>query len=214
MNPLTRTNYLASPPLVVAYAIAGTMDIDLAQEPLGEDADGQPVYLRDIWPKQEEIQDVLKTALTPDLFEQEYGNVFDGNEEWNAIPVSGGEIYEWNSESSYIREPSFFTELAPEVPTISAIADARVLALLGDSVTTDHISPAGSIAKGSPAGNYLVVHGVAPADFNSYGSRRGNHEVMMRGTFANIRLRNHEVGRRLDLFIVKIAQNPGSTVDG
>ena len=144
VNPLTRTNYLASPPLVVAYAIAGTMDIDLVQEPLGEDAEGQPVYLRDIWPKQEEIRDVLKTALTPDLFEQEYGNVFDGNEEWNAIPISGGEIYEWNSESSYIREPSFFTELAPEVPTISAIADARVLALLGDSVTTDHISPAGA----------------------------------------------------------------------
>ncbi|HBO52144.1 MAG TPA: aconitate hydratase, partial [Planctomycetes bacterium] len=190
VNPLTRTNYLASPPLVVAYAIAGTMDIDLVEEPLGEDAEGQPVYLRDIWPKQEEIRDVLETALTPDLFEQEYGNVFDGNEEWNAIPISGGEIYEWNSESSYIREPSFFTELAPEVPTISAIADARVLALLGDSVTTDHISPAGAIPPESPAESYLEGLGIERKDFNSFGSRRGNHEVMIRGTFGNIRLRN------------------------
>ena len=190
VNPLTRTNYLASPPLVVAYAIAGTMDIDLAQEPLGEDTDGQPVYLRDIWPKQEEIRDVLKTALTPDLFEQEYGNVFDGNEEWNAIPVSGGEIYEWNSESSYIREPSFFTELTPEVPAIGAITDARALALLGDSVTTDHISPAGAIPEDSPAEGYLESLGIERKDFNSFGSRRGNHEVMIRGTFGNIRLRN------------------------
>ncbi len=190
VNPLTRTNYLASPPLVVAYAIAGTMDIDLVEDPLGEDTDEQPVYLRDIWPNQEEIRDVLKTALTPDLFEQEYGNVFDGNEEWNAIPVSGGEIYEWNSESSYIREPSFFTELDPEVPTISAITDARALALLGDSVTTDHISPAGAIPSESPAARYLQGLGIERKDFNSFGSRRGNHEVMIRGTFGNIRLRN------------------------
>ena len=190
VNPLTRTNYLASPPLVVAYAIAGTMDIDLAGEPIGEDPEGQPVYLRDIWPRQEEIREVLKDALTPDLFEEEYGNVFDGNAEWNAIPVTGGEIYEWNPESSYIREPTFFTDLTPEVPAITAISDARVLALLGDSVTTDHISPAGAIPADSPAENYLEGLGIERKDFNSFGSRRGNHEVMIRGTFGNIRLRN------------------------
>jgi aconitate hydratase len=190
VNPLTRTNYLASPPLVVAYAIAGTMDIDLAGEPIGEDPAGQPVYLRDIWPGQDEIRDVLKEALTPELFEEEYGNVFDGNAEWNAIPVTGGEIYEWNSESSYIREPSFFTDLTPETPSIRGINDARVLALLGDSVTTDHISPAGAIPSDSPAESYLEGLGIERKDFNSFGSRRGNHEVMIRGTFGNIRLRN------------------------
>ena len=190
VNPLTRTNYLASPPLVVAYAIAGTMDIDLAGEPIGEDPAGQPVYLRDIWPGQDEIRDVLKEALTPELFEEEYGNVFDGNAEWNAIPVTGGELYEWNSESSYIREPSFFTDLTPEIPSISGINDARVLALLGDSVTTDHISPAGAIPSDSPAESYLEGLGIERKDFNSFGSRRGNHEVMIRGTFGNIRLRN------------------------
>ncbi|MCH2367554.1 MAG: aconitate hydratase AcnA [Planctomycetes bacterium] len=190
VNPLTRTNYLASPPLVVAYAIAGTMDIDLAGEPIGEDPAGQPVYLRDIWPGQDEIRDVLKGALTPELFEEEYSNVFDGNAEWNAIPVTGGEIYEWNSESSYIREPSFFTDLTPEIPSIRGINDARVLALLGDSVTTDHISPAGAIPSDSPAESYLEGLGIERKDFNSFGSRRGNHEVMIRGTFGNIRLRN------------------------
>ena len=190
VSPMTKTNYLASPPLVVAYALAGTTDIDLVNEPLGIGKDGAPVYLRDIWPSNAEIQATIAASLTPEMFNEQYGNVWDGNEQWNAIPISGGEIYDWDESSTYIQEPPFFTELTPEVPPISNISGARVLVKVGDSVTTDHISPAGSIAQSSPAGQYLIAHGVDPLDFNSYGSRRGNDRVMTRGTFANVRMRN------------------------
>ncbi|HEX9371469.1 MAG TPA: aconitate hydratase AcnA [Roseiflexaceae bacterium] len=190
INPVVRANYLASPPLVVAFAIAGTVDIDLKYEPLGTGADGTPVYLADIWPSEQEVQEVLGSSLNAEMFREQYGNVFNGNEQWNAIPVPSGDLYVWNADSTYIQDPPYFTGMTREVPPLRSIEGARVLALLGDSVTTDHISPAGSIAKDSPAGRYLIEHGVAPKDFNSYGARRGNHEVMMRGTFANIRLRN------------------------
>ncbi|MGQ9548265.1 MAG: aconitate hydratase AcnA [Roseiflexus sp.] len=190
INPVVRANYLASPPLVVAFAIAGTVDIDMNREPLGVGADGEPVYLADIWPTAEEVADVMAASLNADLFRAQYANVFTGNETWNAIPVSGGDLYAWNPDSTYIQNPPYFHSMTRDVPPLSSIRGARVLALLGDSVTTDHISPAGSIAKDSPAGQYLIAHGVQPADFNSYGARRGSHEVMMRGTFANIRLRN------------------------
>ncbi|HKZ52277.1 MAG TPA: aconitate hydratase AcnA, partial [Candidatus Acidoferrales bacterium] len=190
IHPLVRANYLASPPLVVAYALAGRVDIDLNSEPLGRDSSGQPVYLRDIWPSREEVVATMERAVKPEMFRQSYGNVWDGNETWNKIPVSGGALYEWKPDSTYIQEPPFFTELTPEPALVGDIRGARVLALLGDSVTTDHISPAGDIALDSPAGLYLRGRGVEKMDFNSYGSRRGNHEVMMRGTFANIRIKN------------------------
>jgi aconitate hydratase len=193
INPVVRGNYLASPPLVVAFAIAGTVDIDLANEPLGTDKDGNPVYLKDIWPSEQEIQEVVQASITPDMFREQYGNVYTGNEQWNQIAVSGGALYDWNAESTYIQNPPYFVGMTPELPPLQSIEGAHVLALLGDSVTTDHISPAGSIPKDSPAGQYLIEHGVQPRDFNSYGARRGNHEVMMRGTFANIRLRNQMV---------------------
>jgi len=185
-----RANYLASPPLVVAYALAGRVDVDLVNDPLGNDTDGNPVYLKDIWPSQQEISETMASSLKPEMFEKRYGNVFDGNEMWNAISGSRGELYEWRSDSTYVQEPPFFVDLSTEPSAVTDIEGARVLALLGDSVTTDHISPAGSIAVDSPAGQYLISKGVEPKYFNSYGSRRGNHEVMMRGTFANIRIRN------------------------
>ncbi len=190
INPYVKANYLASPPLVIAYALAGRIDIDLLNEPLGRDPNGQPVYLKDIWPSQEEIQREIRRALKPEMFRRQYANVFDGNEMWNKIPVSGGELYEWNPESTYIQEPPFFIDMPLDPPPLQDIKGARVLALLGDTITTDHISPAGSIAADSPAGRYLIERGVQPSEFNTYGARRGNHEVMMRGTFANIRLRN------------------------
>jgi aconitate hydratase len=190
INPLTRANYLASPPLVVAYALAGTMDIDFDVEPIGHDPNGEPVYLRDIWPTQDEIREVIQKSLKPELFKEQYARVFEGNERWNAIPVPEGELYQWDLNSTYIQEPPFFEGMTPEPPPLQDIHSARVLVMLGDSVTTDHISPAGAIPADSPAGRYLIEHGVEPKEFNSYGSRRGNHEVMMRGTFANIRLRN------------------------
>lgn len=191
INPHVRANYLASPPLVVAYAIAGTVDIDLANEPIGyDDPEGRPVFLRDIWPSQREIGDVIVDAIKPEMFREQYANVYDGNEMWNAIPVTENPVYDWDAESTYIQEPPFFMDLPGEAAALSDIRGARVLALLGDSVTTDHISPAGSIALNSPAAQYLLAHGVAPRDFNSYGSRRGNDRVMTRGTFANIRLKN------------------------
>lgn len=193
ISPDVRANYLASPPLVVAYALAGTVDIDLATEPLGYDPNGEPVYLRDIWPIQEEIQAEVRRALKPEMFEEEYANVFDGNETWNNIPVTGGDLYAWDPSSTYIQEPPFFVDLTPEVPSVQPIRGARVLALLGDTVTTDHISPAGAFSPDSPAGQYLISLGVEPRDFNTYGARRGNHEVMMRGTFANVRIRNRLV---------------------
>ncbi len=190
IHPHVRANYLASPPLVVAYALAGTVDIDLTTEPLGKDKQGAPVYLRDIWPSQEEVAQTMSRSIRPEMFQKSYGNVWDGNETWNAIPVKGGALYEWNAESTYIQEPPFFSDIKPEPAPVREIRGARVLALLGDSVTTDHISPAGDIALESPAGRYLVERGVQKRDFNSYGSRRGNDRVMVRGTFANIRLKN------------------------
>ena len=188
-----RANYLASPPLVVAYALAGTMNIDLAEEPLGTGKDGNPVFLRDVWPSQQEIHETIAAALQSDMFRRTYEEVFDGSEEWRSLPVPAGELFEWETDSTYVKEPPYFVDLTAEPAPATAIRGARVLALLGDSVTTDHISPAGAIKKDSPAGRYLVERGVKPQAFNSYGSRRGNHEVMMRGTFANVRLRNRLV---------------------
>jgi aconitate hydratase len=190
ISPDVRANFLASPPLVVAYAIAGTVDIDLENEPLGYDPSGEPVYLREIWPSQEEIQHEIRRSLNPSLFKEQYSNVFTGNEQWNQVAVSGGELYNWNPESTYIQEPPFFKDMTPEIPPVEPIMGARVLAVMPDSTTTDHISPAGAIAPDSPAGRYLASKGVPRSEWNSYGSRRGNHEVMMRGTFANIRIKN------------------------
>ncbi len=190
VNPLVRANYLASPPLVVAYALAGTTDIDLDTEPLGEGKDGAPVYLRDIWPSSDEVARVVDEMVRPEMFASRYNNVFESNDRWNKLPVTGGELYSWDDSSTYIQEPPFLTDVSPAQKTIQPIKGARCLALLGDSITTDHISPAGSIAVKSPAGQYLQAHGVTPTDFNSYGSRRGNDRVMTRGTFANIRIRN------------------------
>jgi aconitate hydratase len=190
INPHTRANYLASPPLVVAYALAGTVDIDLERDPLGTGRDGKPVYLRDIWPSQREIADTVAASLKPEMFTKSYGNVFDGNPKWNAIPVAGGELYAWDEASTYIHEPPFFQGITAEPVPVTDIRGARVLVMVGDSVTTDHISPAGDIAEESPAGHWLKSRGLPKRDFNSYGSRRGNDLVMVRGTFANIRLKN------------------------
>ncbi len=190
ISPLTKTNYLASPPLVVAYALAGTTDIDLINDPLGYDRQDEPVYLRDIWPTSAEIKTAVANSLSPEMFNEQYANVWDGNEQWNEIPVSGGELYQWDEESTYIQEPPFFTELTAEIEPIRNIENARVLVKAGDSVTTDHISPAGNIAIKSPAGQYLLERDVPPQYFNSYGSRRGNDRIMTRGTFANVRMRN------------------------
>ena len=188
-----RMNFLASPPMVVAYALAGTTDVDLANEPLGKDRDGQAVYLRDIWPSSQEIQEAMAGAVDSAMFRDSYRNVFKGDRRWNAIDVPAGKRYRWQEDSTYVRLPPFFQDMTREPEEISPIRAARVLARLGDSITTDHISPAGAIRQDSPAGRYLIEQGVAPGNFNSYGSRRGNHEVMMRGTFANVRLRNRLV---------------------
>ena len=193
VNPLVKANYLASPMLVVAYALAGTVDIDLTSEPLGVDPNGQPVYLRDIWPSPEEVRREIDRALSVDLFREEYARVFEGDERWKTLPVPEGDLYRWDPSSTYIQEPPFFAGVSLEVPPLRDIRGARVLALLGDSITTDHISPAGAIARNSPAGRYLLERGVSEPEFNTYGARRGNHEVMIRGTFANIRLRNQMV---------------------
>jgi aconitate hydratase len=190
IHPDVRLNYLASPPLVVAYALAGTMDVDLTTEPLGTETSGQPVYLRDIWPTQEEVADAIREAITSEMFRTRYASVFTGDERWRQIGVAGGATFAWDPTSTYVLRPPFFAGLEHEPAPLCDIRGARVLALLGDSVTTDHISPAGSIGLSSPAGNYLTGHGVDQRDFNSYGARRANHEVMMRGTFANARLRN------------------------
>jgi aconitate hydratase len=195
INPDVRANYLASPPLVVAYALAGRVDIDFETEPLGEDAAGNPVYLRDIWPSQAEVRAEIDRALDPNLFRKQYANVYTGNEQWNEVEVPEGILYEWDPDSTYVREPAFFKDLGPEPEPLQDIRGARALVWVGDSTTTDHISPAGAIPKNSPAGQYLISKGVEPREFNSYGSRRGNHEVMVRGTFANIRLRNRLVER-------------------
>jgi aconitate hydratase len=190
INPDVKMNYLASPPLVVAYALAGTMDLDLATEPLGVDPNGEPVHLADIWPTPQEIQDVIASAISSEMFTADYADVFAGDERWRSLPTPTGNTFDWDADSTYVRKPPYFEGMGMEPEPLTDIAGARVLALLGDSVTTDHISPAGSIKADSPAGKYLTEHGVQRKDFNSYGSRRGNHEVMIRGTFANIRLRN------------------------
>jgi aconitate hydratase A / 2-methylisocitrate dehydratase len=193
INPDVKMNYLASPPLVVAYALAGTMDIDLSNEPLGTGTDGQPVYLRDIWPAAREIQDVIDSAIASEMFSRDYADVFAGDQRWQELPTPTGDTFAWDDASTYVRKPPYFEGMAASPSPCTDITGARVLAKLGDSVTTDHISPAGSIKPDSPAGRYLAEHGVEKRDFNSYGSRRGNHEVMIRGTFANIRLRNQLV---------------------
>jgi aconitate hydratase len=190
IHPEVRASYLASPPLVVAYALAGSIETNLATEPLGFDPDGQPVYLWEIWPTPQEVQGTVAAAVKPELFAHQYGQVFTGDEAWQTLPVPEGNLYEWDATSTYVQEPPFFQDLAPNPAPIIDITGARVLVKLGDSVTTDHISPAGSIPVDSPAGQYLIAHGVERREFNSYGARRGNHEVMMRGTFGNIRLRN------------------------
>nr|PZN74219.1 MAG: aconitate hydratase AcnA [Bacillota bacterium] len=194
VNPLVKANFLASPMLVVAYAIAGTVDIDLKNDPLGYDAEGNPVYLRDIWPSNEEISAVINRTITPEMFKAQYAKVFEGDENWQRLEAPSGELFEWDPNSTYIQQPPYFKDMELTPPPVQDIRGARVLALLGDSITTDHISPAGAIAIDSPAAKYLMERGVDPVDFNSYGSRRGNHEVMQRGTFANIRLRNALAG--------------------
>jgi aconitate hydratase len=190
IHALVQHNFLASPPLVVAYAIAGNMNVDLFNDPLGQDQDGNDVFMKDIWPTQKEIQDVVAASIDSGMFQASYGKVFEGDANWQRVDSPTGDIYTWEADSTYVKNPPYFEGMSKEATPVSDIKGARVLALLGDSVTTDHISPAGAIAKGSPAAVYLEANGVKHADFNSYGSRRGNHEVMMRGTFANIRLRN------------------------
>jgi aconitate hydratase len=190
INPDVKMNYLASPPLVVAYALAGSMDVDITTEPLGTGTDGEPVYLRDVWPTPTEVQATIDACIDPGMFTSRYADVFAGDERWQSLPTPTGDTFEWDPNSTYVRKPPYFDGMAPEPSPVTDIAGARVLAKLGDSVTTDHISPAGAIKAETPAGQYLMAHGVAKRDFNSYGSRRGNHEVMIRGTFANIRLRN------------------------
>ncbi len=190
INPDVKMNYLASPPLVIAYALAGTMDFDFETQPLGQDSDGNDVFLKDIWPSPQEIQETIDSAITQEMFSKDYADVFDGGERWKSLPTPTGKTFEWDAESTYVRKPPYFDGMTAEPAPVQDISGARVLAKLGDSVTTDHISPAGAIKADSPAGRYLTEHGIERKDFNSYGSRRGNHEVMIRGTFANIRLRN------------------------
>ena len=190
IHPHVKANYLASPPLVVAYALAGTVDTDLANDPLGTDKDGNAVYMKDIWPSQQEILDTINQSVKPEQFEEQYEGIEESNPRWNEMPIKGGELFEWSDESTYIQEPPFFLDVTPDAPVIKSIEGARLLAHVGDSTTTDHISPAGAIPKNEPAGRYLQERGVAPRDFNSFGSRRGNDRVMTRGTFGNIRLRN------------------------
>jgi aconitate hydratase len=186
-----RANYLMSPPLVVVYALAGRVDIDLATQPLGDDKDGNPIYLRDVWPTRQEITQVVERSVKSEMFQQSYAQVFEGDDNWHSLSVPEGDLFAWDESSTYVRNPPYFEGMSREAPeTVADIRGARAIAKLGSSVTTDHISPAGSIKASSPAGIYLREHNIQPADFNSYGSRRGNHEVMMRGTFANVRLRN------------------------
>lgn len=190
VHPEVKMNYLASPPLVVAYAIAGTTDIDLTRDPLGTGSDGQPVYLRDIWPSNKEIGDTIAATVGPEMFKQNYADVFKGDTRWNTIASPDGALYEWNAASTYIKNPPYFEGMTMQVGHVDDVHGARIMGLFGDSITTDHISPAGNIKKDSPAGRFLQERGVQPADFNSYGSRRGNDDVMVRGTFANIRIKN------------------------
>jgi aconitate hydratase len=190
INPEVKMNYLASPPLVVAYALAGSMDVDLFEDPLGHDQDGNEVFLKDLWPSPQEVEQVIGEAITSQMFADDYADVFAGDEQWRSLPTPEGDTFAWADDSTYVRKPPYFEDMSEEPEPVTDIEGARVLLKLGDSVTTDHISPAGAIKKDSPAGAYLAEHGVEQRSFNSYGSRRGNHEVMIRGTFANIRLRN------------------------
>jgi aconitate hydratase len=190
IHPLVRANYLASPPLVVAYALAGRMDVDLTSEPLGQDAAGKPVYLKEIWPTPQEIESTVRASVSSEQYRKVYSEAFEGDAHWKSMPVPVGDIYQWDAKSTYIKMPPYFENMPKAPPPLTDVHGARVLALLGDSVTTDHISPAGSIPVESPAGKYLIANGMKPHEFNSFGARRGNHEVMMRGTFGNIRLRN------------------------
>ena len=190
ISPLVKANYLASPPLVVAYALAGSMQVDLYKDSLGKDNDGKEIYLKDIWPSNKEIEDVLLESLNPEMFRERYSNVSKGPEQWQQIKTKESSIYEWDDKSTYVKKPPFFENLSTTPEGFKAIKDARPLLILGDSITTDHISPAGTIQKESPTGEYFMKHQILPKDYNSYGSRRGNHEVMMRGTFANIRIKN------------------------
>jgi len=190
VHPEVKMNYLASPPLVVAYAIAGTVDIDLTCEPLGKGSDGQDVYLKDIWPSNKEIGDFIAKTIGPDMFKKNYADVFKGDSRWNSIQSPDGSLYAWDASSTYIKNPPYFEGMSAHPGTIEDVHGARIIGVFGDSITTDHISPAGNIKKDSPAGRFLLSRGVQPADFNSYGSRRGNDDVMVRGTFANIRIKN------------------------
>jgi aconitate hydratase len=205
IHPEVKQNYLASPPLVVAYALAGTLDIDLVDDPIGQDSDGEDVYLKDIWPSQREIHDLIESSVKSEMFKDSYGEVFEGDENWDSLEVPEGDRYEWDEDSTYVKRAPYFDDMDKEAPEgFEQIEGARVLVMVGDSVTTDHISPAGSFKEDTPAGEYLTERGVDKKDFNSYGSRRGNHEIMMRGTFANVRLRN------------QLAEKPGgwTTKDG
>jgi aconitate hydratase len=190
IHPEVKANYLASPPLVVAYALAGRMDIDLTTEPIGQGGDGEDVFLSDIWPSTDEIAETVRSAVHGDMFRRTYADVFTGDDRWSSLEIPEGDLYDWREDSTYVRRPPYFDGMSPEPGTVDDIHGARCLVQVGDSVTTDHISPAGAIKPDSPAGKYLVEHGVERKDFNSYGSRRGNHEVMVRGTFANVRLKN------------------------
>ncbi|HET7093829.1 MAG TPA: aconitate hydratase, partial [Thermomicrobiales bacterium] len=202
----------ASPPLVVAYALAGTVDIDLDHDPLGFDPNGDPVFLSDLWPRHEEILQAIADSVDPAMYREEYGTVFAGDERWQGLPVPEGQLYEWDPASTYVQEPPFFQDFTPQPGPLRDIAGGRVLALLGDSVTTDHISPAGAVPKASPAGQYLMAHDVQPLSFNSYGSRRGNHEVMIRGTFGNIRLRNQLVPGKEGYWTVHLPTDEETTI--
>jgi len=212
INPDVRANYLASPPLVVAYALAGTVDIDLSKDSLGEDSDGNPVYLKDIWPSQKEVADEIENALDPGIYRRQYADVYTGNEQWNEVEVPEGDLYAWDPDSTYIQEPSFFKDMRPDPEDLKDIEGARVLVQVGDSVTTDHISPAGAIPSKMPAGKYLIEKGVDSRDFNSFGSRRGNHEVMVRGTFGNIRLRNQLAGGKEGGYTVHFPDGEETTI--
>jgi aconitate hydratase len=212
INPDVKMNYLASPPLVVAYALAGTMDIDLTREPLGTGSDGAPVYLRDLWPSAAEIAGIVRDSVAAEMFSRSYAGVFDGDERWQSLEVPPGEVFAWDDDSTYVRRPPYFEQMPAKPEPVTDIHGARVLALLGDSVTTDHISPAGAIKTDSPAGKYLTEHGVERRDFNTYGSRRGNHEVMIRGTFGNIRLRNQLAPGTEGGFTIKLPEGSPTTI--
>jgi aconitate hydratase len=212
IHPQVRASFLASPPLVVAYALAGTVDIDLTKDPIGVDVNGEHVYLRDIWPSQQEINEVVARSLSPEAFKQSYAHVFDGDEHWRALSNSTGDLFEWDPNSTYVQEPPFFKDLSDEPEPVKDIHGARVLAVLDDSITTDHISPAGSFAPSSPAGQYLIEHGVERRDFNTYGARRGNHEVMVRGTFGNIRLRNRLVPGKEGYYTLHLPDGEETTI--